>query len=129
MNSTPGVLILCNDTVTLSTLSSLNTDTGIQPGDLVPNTPYPSTVQGIDVQLQINETIWFHEFNARVAADPNYPAVIHLNRLRILVILKDFQDTTNRELFDVVMFVKQGVASIMQCKFGPPGYSLDIQRL
>ncbi|CAM6006088.1 unnamed protein product [Sphagnum balticum] len=97
--------------------------------NIVPNTPEPSTVQGIDVQLDITETITFAEFNARVAVDPNYPTNVHLNGLRILVILPDFQDTTNRNLADIVMFVKQGIASVESCRFGPPGFSIDVQRL
>lgn len=125
----PGAIIFINDSITLATTSTLATDTGVQPNGLVPNTPYPSTIQGIDTQLQINETIDLSEFNARVKADPNYPRVVHLNRLRILVILTDFQDTTNRHLADVVVFVKQGIASVEKCKFGPPGFSVDVQRL
>lgn len=115
----PAALILVNDTVTLDTISTLTTD----------DTPNPSTIQGIDGQLQITETISFEEFKARMASNPDYHKVIHLNRLRVLVILKNFQDTCYREVFDVVMFIKQGVASVLQCKYGPPGLSLDTQRL
>ncbi len=80
-------------------------------------------------QLEINDTMSLAEFNARVAADPNYPAVVHLNNLRIMVILPTFQDTTNRNLADIVLFVKQGLASVEKSNFGPPGLTLDIQRL
>ena len=125
----PGVVIFVNDSVTLSNLNTLATDTGIQPNALVPLTPPGSTIQGIDVQLQITETITKADFDARVLADPNYPKVVHLNRLRILVILPDFQDITNRNLADVVMFVKQGLASVEKCKYGEPGFTLDAQRL
>lgn len=125
----PGVIIFVNDSVTTAILNTLPTDTGVEPDGLVPNTPYPSTIQGIDAQLQINETITLAEFNARVASDPNYPKVIHLNRLRILVILPDFQDTTNRHLADIVLFVKQGLGSVEQCKFGPPGLQLPVDRI
>jgi len=125
----PGLIIFVNDSVTLASLNTLKTDTGIQPNELVPFTPPGSTIQGLDTQLQINETIMFDEFNARVKADPNYPTVVHLNQLRILVILSDFQNTTNRNLADVVMFVKQGIASVEKCKYGSPGFSLDVQRI
>lgn len=125
----PGAIIFVNDSVTLSNLNTLATDIGIQPNGLVPFTPTGSTIQGIDVQLQITETITFIEFNARVAADPNYPKIVRLNRLRILVILPNFQDTTNRHLADVVMFVKQGLTSVEKCKYGPPGFTLDTQRV
>lgn len=126
----PSAIIFINDSITTATLGVLSTDTGVQPNNTVSgNTPYPSTVGGIDVQLQVYETMWFDEFNARVAADPNYPTSIHLNGLRILVILPNFHCHTNRDLADIVIFVKQGVASIEKCKFGPPGWSLDVQRL
>jgi hypothetical protein len=115
----PGVIIFVNDSITTATQTTLATK----------DSPNPSTIQGIDVQLQINETINLTEFNARIAADPNYPTVVHLNRLRILVILPNFQDTTNRNLADVVMFVKQGLASVEKCKYGPPGFTLPIQRI
>ena len=124
----PGAVIFVNDSVTLSKNNTYVTDIGIQPNLLVPNIPQ-SSIQTIDVQLQITETISFSEFNVRLAADPNYPRVVRLNRLRILVILPDFQDTTNRHLADVVMFVKQGLASVEKCKYGPPGFTLDIQRI
>jgi len=125
----PGVIIFVNDSVNLSFDNMFPTDTGVQPSGLVPLTPYTSAISGIDVQLQINETITKAEFDARVAADPNYPKVIHLQRLRVLVILSDFQDTTNRNLADVVMFVKQGLTSVEKCKYGEPGFTLDTQRL
>jgi hypothetical protein len=125
----PGVLILVNDSVTLSSLNTLATDIGIQPNGLISFTPPGSTIQGIDTQLQITETITFDEFNARVISNPNYPKIVRLNRLRVLVILSDFQNTTNRELFDIVMFIKQGLVSVERCKYGAPGFTLDIQRL
>jgi hypothetical protein len=125
----PSAIIFVNNEVTLSSLNTLATHTGIQINGLAPFTPTGSAVAGIDLQLQITETIWFEEFNRRVAADPNYPKIVHLNHDRILVILKDFQCITNRELADVVMFFKQGVVSVEKCKYGPPGFSLDAQRI
>lgn len=83
----------------------------------------------ISSQLQVNEIISFDEFNVRVDTDPNYPAIVRLRNLRILVILDSFQDQTNRNLADVVIFVKQGLATIEKNNFGPPKLSLDIQRL
>lgn len=90
------------------------------------NAKSTSTLQS---QLYINDTMSDTEFDARVAADPNYPTWIHLNDLRILVIRKDFHDLTNRTLADVVIFVKQGMATILKNNFGPPGLSLPIERI
>lgn len=83
----------------------------------------------ITSQLEINETISFSEFNARITADPNYPIFVHGNKLRVLVLLPTFRDYTNRDLADIVIFLKQGLASVEKNKFGPPGLTLEIQRL
>ena len=79
-------------------------------------------------QLFINESMDDLEFNARLVADPNYADVIHGQNLRILVIKQNFQDYTNREYADLVIFVKQGLASIEKNKFGPIGLSFPILR-
>lgn len=80
-------------------------------------------------QLKIDETMSFDEFNSRMDVDPNYSAIVHLQNLRILVVLDSFQDLNNRNLADVVLFVKQGLASVEKNNFGKPGLTLDIQRI
>lgn len=80
-------------------------------------------------QLYIDETLSDTEFDARVAADPSYPDQIHLNGIRVLVIRQNFRDYTNRTLADVVMFVKQGLASIEKNNFGPPALTYQIDRM
>lgn len=83
----------------------------------------------IESQLYIHETMTDVEFDARVAYDPNYPAIIHLMGYRILVIRADFRDYTNREYADVVIFVKQGMASIEKNNYGAPGLCVEISRI
>lgn len=84
----------------------------------------------IATQLSIDEVMSNTEFNARVVADPNYPIVVHINNLRILVTQPDYQlDTTNREFADIVLFVKQGMATVLDHNFGPPTISMAVQRL
>lgn len=80
-------------------------------------------------QLYINETMPFSEFNARVAVSPTYPATVHLQNQRILVILPTFHDFTNRTLADVVLFYNQGQVTIEKNNFGPPGLSLPLDRV
>jgi hypothetical protein len=80
-------------------------------------------------QLFIHEKITGEEFDARVEADPNYPTIIHGNNLRLLVVRDDFMDFTNRELADVVIFIKQGQAVVEKNNFGPPSLSLPIYQL
>ena len=83
----------------------------------------------LSTQLFINETMSDTEFDARVKADPNYPTNVHLRGLRIMVIRQSFQDLTNRNLADLVLFIKQGQAIVEKNNFGPPGLSLPIARL
>lgn len=83
----------------------------------------------LTTQLFINESMTFDEFNARVAADPNYQSNVHGQGLRILVILPTFRDFTNRALADVVLFYNQGQVTVEKNNLGPPGLSLPIQRI
>ncbi len=115
----PTAIIFMNDTVNSTVISTLKTSVE----------PTPSVETNIARQLEINESMSFVEFNARVAADPNYPFNVHSNGLRILVLLPDFRDYTNRQLADIVIFVKQGLASVEKNNFGPPGLTLPVQRL
>jgi hypothetical protein len=80
-------------------------------------------------QLDLTETMTGEEFDARMAWDPNYAQVVHLQKTRIMVIRSDFHDHTNRTVADVVMFVKQGLVSIEKNNFGPPGLTLPLERI
>lgn len=79
-------------------------------------------------QLLIDEAMSDTEFDNRVQVDPNYPDEVHLNDLRILVIRQNFMDYTNRNLADVVFFVKQGLAAIEKNNFGPVALTFQIDR-
>jgi hypothetical protein len=83
----------------------------------------------LESQLYIHETMTGDEFDARVSSDPNYPQIVHLMGYRILVIRADLRNYTNREFADVVLFVKQGMASIEKNNFGTPGLTLPIERI
>lgn len=84
-----------------------------------------STIQS---QLFVNETITGIEFDARIAADPNYINEIHGNGLKILV-LRSLDETTNRHLADIVLLIRNGLASVMVNKFGPPGQTYATNRM
>lgn len=91
--------------------------------------PSVSELTTLQTQLFINDTMTKAEFDARVAADPNYPTIVHLQNLRILVILPTFHDLTNRQYADVVIFLHQGLADVEKNRFGPPGQNYEVQRL
>lgn len=83
----------------------------------------------LTTQLYLDETISFDEFNNRVTADPNYPAIVHLQGLRVMVVVPDFRNYSNRTLADLVLFYNQGQVTVEKNNFGPPGLSLSIQRI
>lgn len=89
----------------------------------------------LQIQLRINDTMTKDEFDARVNIDPNYPTIVHLQGLRILVIAPKYNDgytymnLPNMEFADVVMFLHQGLADIEFNRFGPPGQSYEIDRI
>lgn len=82
----------------------------------------------LKLQLRIDEVMSGTEFDARIAADPNYPDLVHLNGLRIMII-RSFRELDNRSLADIVIFVKAGLAAIEANKFGPPGKTYPVATL
>ena len=73
----------------------------------------------IQRQLFINDTMDGYEFDARLIVDPNYVQEIHSYGLRVLVI-RPFNDYTNRDKADLVIFCKNGLASVLKTGVGPP---------
>lgn len=94
-----------------------------------------NTLTILQTQLHIADTMTKQEFDDRVSADPNYPTIVHLQGLRILVIVPKYNDgyhymaVPNIQYADVVMFLHQGLADIEKNNFGPPFQSFEIQRL
>lgn len=88
-------------------------------------------VQGpLQTQLYISEAITGAEFDARVSSDPEYPRIVHINGLRILVI-RSFRHKHrhNFHLADVVIFIKAGLASVESNRCGPcdePGHTSPV---
>lgn len=105
-------------------------------------------------QLQITEVITGEIFDARVASDSDgyeidgyidadgyfvdyvpdleftdYVTYVHSTNRRILV-LRDFTDTTNRELADLVLFIKNGIAAMEFAPgYGPPSLSMSVNKI
>ena len=125
----PSAIIFINGDISRPSTIPVPLVVGSDPSLFIGAEPTTDELTKIQGQLYIDDTMTKQEFDARVAVDPNYPAIIHSQYLRILVILDNFHDLINRNLADVVMFVKQGIASIEKNNFGKPGLSLDLQRL
>lgn len=83
----------------------------------------------LERQLYIHNTMSFDDFNSLISNDPSYVDQVNLNDLRILVILDDFSDYTNRDLADVVIFVAHGIANVERNKFGPPIPQITIENM
>jgi hypothetical protein len=96
---------------------------------ILTNSTDTGSLQKLSTQFSITETISLNEFNDRVNAEPEYPSLIHLNGLRLLITSPDFSIQTNRLLMDVVIFVKNGLASVQKNNFGPPGLTFPIDRI
>jgi hypothetical protein len=90
-----------------------------------------SELTNLQIQLFINDTMTKAEFDARVAGDPNYPTIVHLQNLRILVILPTFRDYFNRKFADVVMFLSHGLASVERNRLAWPidGYPAPLVQI
>lgn len=80
----------------------------------------------ISTQLFLDQIMDGYVFDGYVASDAYYASNLLLNNKRVLV-KRSFNDTTNRNLASVVIFVKSGLASILKNNFGPPGLTLPVQ--
>lgn len=89
-----------------------------------------STKNALVTQLFIDEVISGDVFDARVADgyDGYYVQLIKSNDLRLMVV-RSFREQTNRELADVVIFVKAALASVLKNNFGPPGTTHSVVSL
>jgi hypothetical protein len=85
----------------------------------VNNDLVPQVRSFITTQLHITEWITGTQFDNRIAADPDYIDKIKQMGWRLMV-ERNYQELDNRTLPDVVIFVKNGMASIEYNNFGPP---------
>lgn len=79
-------------------------------------------------QLFLDETIDGAEFDARLAADPNYLQAVHIMNRNVLVV-RPLTDDFSREDVDFVVFFSHGLVSVEASKYGPPGLTLPLDRL
>lgn len=93
------------------------------------NADLTTNVQTVLVkQLQISEVTDGYSFDTVVASNSEY--VNGLKRLNYrLLVVRSFEETTNRNLADVVIFVSHGLASVLMNKFGPHGITFPVSRL
>lgn len=87
-----------------------------------------STQAVLERQLHISQTMTADEFDAQITSAPDFPDLVQQFNLRILV-LRPFDDLTNRDLADVALFIKNGLASVEINKYGPPGSTFEVAKL
>lgn len=80
-------------------------------------------------QLYIDETITITDFEQRLLGDSDYVSTVHNNGNRLLVIVADFRNYSQRNLADIVIFVKQGLATVLKNNYGPPGLAIPISNI
>jgi len=80
-------------------------------------------------QLHINDVVDGYVFDQRIASDTNYVNNIKQLDLRVMVVRSSMQELQNREYADVVCFFKNGLISILENKFGPPGQTYRVVNL
>lgn len=125
MNLPPAIIFVNSDPITIRPDGYFVDGYAVDPDGYVNDT----TLQTFITQFFLDGYMTLKEFNARVAVDPNYPTVVHLQGHRILVIVTDYHDYTNRNFADVVLFYNQGQVTVEKNNFGPPGLSRALQRL
>jgi hypothetical protein len=79
-------------------------------------------------QLFIDQVMYGYTFDGYVAANSLYPMSVKLANNRILV-LRDLSDYTNRNYFDLVLFAKAGLVSVLWDGYGPPSICLPIAKV
>jgi hypothetical protein len=84
------------------------------------NDNLPTTVQDLLVkQLFVDIVLDGYDFDQAVLLNPNYAMEIKEDNLRLLV-NRDLSDMTNRYLFDVVLYFRNGLVSVLEDRVGPP---------
>ena len=87
-------------------------------------------LQTFQTQLFINQTMSLADFNNSVSLDGYFVNTIHGSHTRILVLLDDFTDQTNRNLADLILYVvKSGMVSVLDNITGYPKGEMDFNSM
>jgi hypothetical protein len=100
----PNAIIFCNDDLTLITQNFLTQ------------------------QLQLSVVMSGASFDALYAANPNYKQTLYQTNTRILV-MRDLKDHTNRNVADVVLFIKGAIATHLKDGYGAPTQAYSLENL
>ena len=99
------------------------------PAIIFSNDDLTSQVQQVlRTQLFLDEIMSGSVFDGYVVADGSYARDLKLSGKRILV-MRNFATMNNEDLADVVIFIKNGLASIQKNNFGPPMQTYQVATL
>lgn len=99
------------------------------PAIIFSNDDLTDQVQGVlKTQLFLDEIMSGTVFDGYVAADGYYARDVRLSGKRILV-MRSFLNMNNEDLADVVIFIKNGLASVQKNNFGPPMQTYQVATL
>lgn len=93
---------------------------------MVNNDLSASVKNRLEIQLHIDKTITGPELDDRIAVDSNYPQNVRAMRKRVLV-MRDFRETNNRTIMDVVIFVRESLVYVEKNCFGPTGKTFALR--
>lgn len=79
-------------------------------------------------QLAIDEILDGYTFDSITSINPNFITETKNSNKRILV-ERSYQEFTNKSNIDIAIFVKLGLASILENKIGPHGITYKITNL
>lgn len=68
------------------------------------------------------------EFDSNLASNPDYVNYLKQQGFRTIV-YRDFSSDLNKDKADIVLFIKEGLATIEKNNYGPPGYTMPVDRL
>lgn len=88
----------------------------------------PNIQAHLEKQLHINQTFDGYMFDGYVANNPSFKDLVIRFNQRVLVI-RPFTETQNRDIADVVIFIKTAMASVLKNKFGPPIDTYPVEKL
>lgn len=80
-------------------------------------------------QLFLSEMITKAEWESRLALNSLYPTLVRRDGKRLAVLSSHQELRENRDVFDLVLFVKSGMISVEENFYGPPRPAFPIVNL
>ncbi len=96
---------------------------------LINNDLTDQVVEFTSKQLFLTQILDGYGFENVLSSDPEFIANIKRKNERVAILASHQEFRDNRDMFDLVLFFKNGLASVEQNKFGPPCFTFPITKL